>query len=238
MSVASKSVAAPPSFSRLGLLWGSTIGKKALMALTGILLSLFVLGHMLGNLQLYFGKDSTGAWLINKYAEFLQHNIPLLWGTRIVMGLSVLVHAIAGVQLWLAKQSARPVDYHQKASVNSTVSSRYMIWTGVLIGGFVVYHLLHFTTGQALGAAFVKGDVMHNVVAGFSSFGASLFYVAAMIGLGLHLRHGLYSLFQSLGAGNPAVSQPALKGAAVVASVIAVINISFPMAVLLGLVKG
>jgi len=237
MSVASKSVAAPPSFSRLGLLWGSTIGKKALMALTGILLSLFVLGHMLGNLQLYFGKDSTGAYLINKYAEFLQHNIPLLWGTRIVMGLSVLVHAIAGVQLWLAKQSARPVDYHQKASVNSTVSSRYMIWTGFLIGGFVVYHLLHFTVGSAH-PDFKSGDVFRNVVVGFSHFGASIFYVAAMIGLGLHLRHGLYSLFQSLGAGNPAVSQPALRWAAVVAALIAVINISYPMAVLLGLVKG
>jgi len=237
MSVASKSVSAPPSFSRLGVLWSSAVGKKALMALTGILLSLFVLGHMLGNLQLYFGKDSTGAFLINKYAEFLQHNLPLLWGTRIVMGVSVLVHAIAGVQLYLAKQSARPIDYHQKAAVNSTVSSRYMIWTGVLIGGFVVYHLLHFTTGQAH-PDFVEGNVMHNVVAGFGHFGAALFYVAAMVGLGLHLRHGLYSLFQSLGAGNPAISQGALRWAAVVASLIAVINISFPLAVLLGLVKG
>lgn len=238
MSVASKSVSATPGFNRFGVLWASTIGKKALMALTGILLSLFVLGHMLGNLQLYLGKDSTGAYLINKYAEFLQHNAPLLWGTRIVMGLSVLVHAIAGIQLYLAKGAARPVDYHQKASVNSTVSSRYMIWTGVLIGGFVVYHLLHFTTGTALGADFVKGDVFHNVTVGFSRVGAAFFYVIAMVGLGLHLRHGLYSLFQSLGAGNPAVSQTALKWAAVVASVIAVINISFPMAVLLGLVKG
>jgi succinate dehydrogenase / fumarate reductase, cytochrome b subunit len=237
MSVASKSVSAPPSFNRLGVLWASTVGKKALMALTGILLSLFVLGHMLGNFQLYLGKDSTGAYLINKYAEFLQHNAPLLWGTRIVMGLSVLVHAVAGVQLFLAKQSARPVDYHQRAAVNSTVSSRYMIWTGVLIGFFVVYHLLHFTSGTLL-PDFVKGDVMHNVTVGFASFGASLAYIIAMVALGLHLRHGLYSLFQSLGAGNPAISQTALKWAAVVASVIAVINISYPLAVLLGLVKG
>jgi succinate dehydrogenase / fumarate reductase cytochrome b subunit len=128
------------------------------------------------------------------------------------------------------------VDYHQKASVNSTVSSRYMIWTGVLIGGFVVYHLLHFTTGN-VHPDFIPLDVHHNVVVGFSRFGAAFFYVIAMIGLGLHLRHGLYSLFQSLGAGNPAVSQGALKWAAVLASFVAVVNISYPVAVILGLVK-
>jgi succinate dehydrogenase / fumarate reductase cytochrome b subunit len=236
MSVASKSVSASPSFNRLGVLWASSIGKKALMALTGILLSLFVLGHLLGNFQLFLGKDTTGAYLINNYAKFLHNNVPLLWGTRIVMGLSVLVHAIAGIQLYLAKGAARPVDYHQKASVNSTVSSRYMIWTGVLIGGFVVYHLLHFTTGN-VHPDFIPLDVHHNVVVGFSRFGAAFFYVIAMIGLGLHLRHGLYSLFQSLGAGNPAVSQGALKWAAVLASFVAVVNISSPVAVILGLVK-
>jgi len=236
MSVASKSVSAAPSFSRLGVLWASSIGKKALMALTGILLSLFVVGHLLGNFQLFLGKDSTGAYLINKYAEFLQHNAPLLWGTRIVMGLSVLVHAIAGIQLYLARGAARPVDYHQTQSVSSTVSSRTMIWTGVLIGGFVVYHLLHFTVGS-LHPDFVHGDVYRNVVVGFSRFGPAFFYVAAMIGLGLHLRHGLYSLFQSLGAGNPALSQGALKWAAVVASLVAVVNISYPMAVIFGLLK-
>jgi succinate dehydrogenase / fumarate reductase cytochrome b subunit len=236
MSVATKSVSATPSFNRLGVLWASSIGKKALMALTGILLSLFVLGHLLGNFQLFLGKDSTGAYLINNYARFLHNNAPLLWGTRIVMGLSVLVHAIAGVQLYLARGSARPVDYHQKESVNSTVSSRYMIWTGVLIGGFVVYHLLHFTTGS-VHPDFVPLDVHHNVTVGFARLGASIFYVIAMVGLGLHLRHGLYSLFQSLGAGNPAVSQTALRWAAVVASLVAVVNISYPMAVVIGLVK-
>jgi len=236
MSVASKSVSASPSFNRLGVLWASSIGKKALMALTGILLSLFVLGHLLGNFQLFLGKDTTGAYLINNYAKFLHGNVPLLWGTRLVMGLSVLVHAIAGIQLYLAKGSARPVDYHQKVSVNSTVSSRYMIWTGVLIGGFVVYHLLHFTTGNAH-PDFIPLDVHHNVVVGFSRFGAVFIYVIAMIGLGLHLRHGLYSLFQSLGAGNPAVSQGALRWAAVLASLVAVVNISYPMAVILGLVQ-
>lgn len=237
MSVASNSVSAPSSFSRLGVLWASSIGKKALMALTGILLSLFVLGHMLGNAQLYFGQDSTGAYYLNKYAEMLQHNALLLWGTRIVMGLSVLVHSIAGIQLYIAKQSARPIDYHQKSAANSTVASRYMIWTGVLIGFFVVYHLLHFTIGSAH-PDFKHGDVMHNVVVGFASVGAVIAYVIAMVALGLHLRHGLYSLFQSLGAGNPAISQTALKWAAVVAAVIAVLNISYPMAVLVGLVKG
>lgn len=237
MSVASNSVSAPSSFSRLGVLWASSIGKKALMALTGILLSLFVFGHMLGNLQLYFGQDSTGAYYLNKYAELLQHNALLLWGTRIVLSVSVVLHSIAGIQLFLAKQAARPIDYHQKSAANSTAASRYMIWTGVLIAFFVVYHLLHLTVGSAH-PDFVKGNVIHNVVVGFASVGASLAYVIAMVALGLHLRHGLYSLFQSLGAGNPAISQTALKWAAVVAAVIAVLNISYPMAVLVGLVKG
>ncbi len=238
MSVATKTISAPPpSPSRLGILWGSAIGKKFLMALTGILLSLFVLGHLLGNLQLYFGKDSTGAFLINKYAEFLQHNIPLLWGTRIVMGVSVLVHAIAGIQLYLAKQSARPVPYHEKQSVNSTLPSRTMIWSGVLILFFVLYHLAHFTLGWVGVPDFVKGDVMHNVTTGLRGL-AALFYVVAMVGLGFHLRHGLYSLFSSLGAGNPAISKNVFNYAAVVATLIALANISFPLAVVAGLVRG
>jgi succinate dehydrogenase / fumarate reductase, cytochrome b subunit len=238
MSVATKSVTAPPAFSRTGVLWASTVGKKALMALTGILLSLFVLGHMLGNLQLYFGKDSTGAYLINKYAEFLQHNTPLLYGTRIVLGVAVLVHVIAAFQLQLGKGAARPVDYHQKESVNSTVSSRYMFWTGVVIFAFVVYHLLHLTAGMVDVPGFREGDVFHNVTVGLRTGVAPIVYIVGMIGLGLHLRHGLYSLFQSLGAGNPAISQWALKWAAVVATVIALVNLSFPLAVLAGLVKG
>jgi succinate dehydrogenase / fumarate reductase, cytochrome b subunit len=238
MTAATKSVTAPPSFSRTGVLWASTVGKKALMALTGILLSLFVLGHMLGNLQLYFGKDSTGAYLINKYADFLHNNKGLLYGTRIVLFVAVLIHVIAAFQLQLGKGAARPIDYHQKESVNSTVSSRYMFWTGVIIFAFVIYHLLQLTLGAVNVPAFKEGDVFHNVTVGLRTGVAPLFYIVGMIGLGLHLRHGLYSLFQSLGAGNPAVSQWALKWAAVVATVIALVNLSFPLAVLAGLVKG
>ncbi len=238
MSVATKTVTAPPSFSRVGVLWASTVGKKALMALTGILLSLFVLGHLLGNLQLYFGRDSTGAYLINKYAEFLHHNKPLLYGTRTVLLVAVLIHVIAAFQLQLGKGAARPVEYHQKESVNSTVSSRYMFWTGVVIFFFVIYHLLQLTLGVVNVPGFREGDVFHNVTVGLRTGVAPLFYVVGMIGLGLHLRHGLYSTFQSLGAGNPAVSQWALKWAAVVATVIALVNLSFPLAVLAGLVKG
>jgi succinate dehydrogenase / fumarate reductase cytochrome b subunit len=237
MTAATKSVTAPPSFSRAGVLWASTVGKKALMALTGILLSLFVLGHLAGNLQVYFKPDSTGAYAINKYAEFLHKNGGLLWVTRLVLLAAVLVHVIAAFQLQLGKGAARPVDYHQKESVNSTVSSRYMFWTGVLIFFFVLYHLAHFTLGWVGVPRFVPGDVQHNVATGLTGL-SGLFYIVAMVGLGLHLRHGLYSTFQSLGAGNPAVSQWALKWAAVVATLIALVNLSFPLAVLAGLVKG
>ena len=150
---------------------------------------------------------------------------------------AVLIHVIAAFQLQLGKGSARPIDYHQKESVNSTVSSRYMFWTGVLIFGFVLYHLGHFTLGWYAVPGFKEGDVHHNVAAGLTGVSAFL-YIIAMVGLGLHLRHGLYSTFQSLGAGNPAVSQWAMKWAAVVATIIALLNLSFPLAVLAGLVKG
>ncbi len=237
MSVATNSVSTAPSFSRWGVLWASTVGKKALMALTGILLSLFVLGHLLGNLQIYLPPDSTGAFAINKYAEFLHHAKGLLWGTRIVLLVAVAIHVVAAFQLQLGKGAARPVDYQQLESVSSTVSSRYMFWTGVLIFFFVLYHLAHFTLGWVGIPRFVPGDVHHNVATGLTGISA-FFYIVAMVGLGLHLRHGLYSVFQSLGAGNPAVSQWALKWAAVVATLIALVNLSFPLAVLSGLVKG
>jgi succinate dehydrogenase / fumarate reductase cytochrome b subunit len=233
MSVASKTVTAPPpSPSRLGILWASSVGKKALMALTGILLFLFVLGHLLGNLQLYVGSKA-----LNSYAEFLQHNKPLLWGTRITLLASVLVHAIAAFQVTIAKQAARPIAYHTKVNAASTPASRTMIWSGVLILAFVIYHLLHFTTGQ-LHPNFITGDVYHNVLVGFRQGGAALAYVVAMVALGFHLRHGLYSLFSSLGIGNPAVSKTVNSLAAVVATLIALANISFPVAVLLGLGRG
>lgn len=237
MSVATKSITAPPSPSRLSMLWASSVGKKGLMALSGIILSLYVLAHLLGNLQLYMGRDSTGVYLINKYAEFLQKSTAVLWTARVVLLVSVLVHAVAGIQLHLAKQSARPVPYHQKTSVNSTTASRTMIWSGILILFFVVYHLLHFTTG-AVHPDFVKGDVFHNVAVGFRQGAAAIAYLVAMVALGFHLRHGLYSLFQSLGAGNPAISKNVFSWAAVVATLVALGNISFPLAVLAGLVRG
>jgi succinate dehydrogenase / fumarate reductase cytochrome b subunit len=233
MSVASKTITAPPpSPSRLGILWASSVGKKALMALTGILLFLFVLGHLLGNLQLYIGSKA-----LNDYAEFLQRSKPLLWGTRLTLLASVLVHAVAGIQLYLAKQAARPVPYHTKVNVASTPASRTMIWSGILILLFVVYHLLHFTTG-GVHPNFIPGDVYHNVIFGFRQGGAALAYLVAMVALGFHLRHGLYSLFSSLGSGNPAVSKTVFNLAAVVATLIALANISFPLAVLAGLGRG
>lgn len=237
MSVATNSITAPPSPSKLSMLWASSVGKKALMALSGIVLSLYVLGHLLGNLQLYLGRDSTGAYLINKYAEFLQKSTALLWTARVVLLVSVLVHAIAGIQLYLAKQSARPIAYRQKTNVNSTTSSRTMIWSGILILFFVVYHLLHFTTGT-VHPDFIKGDVFHNVTVGFRQGAAATAYLVAMVALGFHLRHGLYSIFQSLGAGNPAISKNVFSWAAVVATLVALGNISFPLAVLAGLVRG
>jgi succinate dehydrogenase / fumarate reductase cytochrome b subunit len=144
---------------------------------------------------------------------------------------------VAGIQLHLAKAAARPVPYHQKESVNSTVASRTMIWTGVLILGFVVYHLLHLTVGSAH-PDFREGQVFHNVTVGLARGGAALAYVVAMVALGFHLRHGLYSLFQSLGAGNPAITRNVYVVAAWVGTAIALANLSFPLAALVGFGRG
>jgi succinate dehydrogenase / fumarate reductase cytochrome b subunit len=202
------------------------------MAATGILLFLFVLGHLAGNLQVFLPPDSTGLYAINKYAQFLHHNRTLLWTARLVLLAAVTVHVVAGFQLYLGKQRARPVEYHELASVNSTASSRYMFWTGVLVFGFVLYHLMHLTFGW-IHPSFDPENVQHNLEVGLRGL-SGLVYLISMVGLGLHLRHGLYSVFQSLGAGNPSVSQTALKVAAVVATLLVLAEVSMPLAMMAG----
>ncbi len=219
----------PPRTSRLGALWNGLVGQKALMAATGIVLFAFVLGHMLGNLQAFEGRVA-----LNRYAAFLRVEPPLLWTVRIVLLAAVLVHAIAGIQLWLARRGARPVGYRQYEPQVSTPASRTMIWSGFLILGFVVYHLLDLTFGVA-NPDFRRGDVFHNLVASLGRAVAAIFYVVAVAGLGVHLWHGLWSMFQSLGFSGRAFAPGLRRAAAVLATVLAVGFAAVPLAVLLGL---
>ena len=225
-------IAEPPPAARLAVFWRNPVGKKALMAVTGVVLFLFVLAHMIGNLQAFRGAEG-----LDRYAELLRVSPGLLWGARLVLLAAFLVHAIAGVQLWAARRSARPVGYAEYRPVGSSAASRTMIWSGFLVLGFVVYHLLDLTFGVA-NPDFREGEVFHNLLASLGRTIAAVFYVIAVAGLGVHMWHGLWSMFQSLGVSSRAFT-PGLKGFAIAFAVIVALGFAaVPLAVLLGVVGG
>lgn len=233
MSVATANVAAPAKVSRLAVFWQGQIGKKFVSAVTGIVLFLFVTGHLVGNLQAFQGMEK-----LNAYAHFLQSAKGLLWVVRIVLLAAVILHATAGIQLYLGSRAARPVAYRTPLVPSTPVSSRTMIWTGLLTLAFVVYHLLDLTLGTALvHAGFVPGDAYLNLVTTFRSWGKVVFYAVSLIGLGLHLSHGLYSMFQSVGFRSPLWTPQIHKAAVCVAVVIALFYIFIPTGVVVGLIR-
>ena len=213
--------------------WGSTNGKKVVMAVTGAILFAFVIGHMAGNLQIF-----EGAAKLNAYGHFLHSIGELLWPVRIVLLLAVALHITATVQLALLKKKARPVGYSRKEAIASSYASRTMYWSGPIVLAFVIFHLLQFTAGYIHPESqFIEGDVYHNVVAGFQVWWVSVWYIIAVSLLGIHLRHGLWSMFQSVGYNHPRHT-PLLKNAAfVIALLITLGYISIPISVLLGFVK-
>jgi succinate dehydrogenase / fumarate reductase cytochrome b subunit len=220
--------------SRVAAFFGSTVGKKMVMAVTGIFLVLFVIGHMIGNLQVYLGPES-----LNHYAELLRElgHGGLIWVFRGAMLVAVALHVWAATALTLGSWAARPTGYRRRQQyVESTYASRTMRWGGPLLLIFIIYHLLHLTTGQAHGS-FVVGDVYHNVVAGFSVWWVSGFYILAQLALGLHLYHGVWSMLQTLGLSHASYNRMRTVIALLIALVIAIGNISIPVAVLTGFVS-
>jgi succinate dehydrogenase / fumarate reductase, cytochrome b subunit len=213
--------------------WQSTNGKKVVMAVTGCILFLFVLGHLAGNLQVFEGPAK-----LNAYGNLLHSLGELLWPIRIVLLLCVGLHITATVQLALRNKKARPVSYASKKAINSSYASRTMYWSGPIVLAFVIFHLLHLTAGYIVpGAAFIEGDVYHNVISGFQVWWVSVWYIIAVSLLGLHLRHGIWSMFQSLGASHPRHTPLLKKAAFVIALLITLGYISIPLSVLLGFVK-
>jgi succinate dehydrogenase / fumarate reductase, cytochrome b subunit len=209
----------------------STTGKKAAMAVSGCILFLFVVGHLIGNLQIYEGPEK-----LNRYAVLLRSMPALLWAVRTVLLAMVLLHIWSSVQLAGRNIAARPVGYRMKKATGSSYASRTMYWSGPIILAFVIYHLLDFTFGQ-VNPHFQPGNVYGNVVASFQLIPVSAFYIIAMLLLCLHLYHGLWSMFQSVGIAHPRYTPMLRRGAAVVALLIAIGNISIPVAVLSGWVK-
>ena len=213
----------------------SAIGKKAVMAATGIILFGFVAGHMVGNLKLFLGSEA-----LNHYAEWLRRigepmlpETAALWIARVALLLAVVLHIDAAVKLTMMNRKARPVSYRKKEHEAASYSSRTMRWGGIIILLFVIYHLAHLTFGTAH-PDFRPGDVYHNVTLGFRNPIVSGIYILANIALGFHLYHGLWSMFQSLGWNHPRFNHWRRNFATAFAIVITLGNISMPIAVLAG----
>ena len=206
----------------------STIGRKIVMAVTGIVLTVYVVGHMAGNLLVFRGPDA-----INAYAHFLKRSAALLWAVRGLLLVSVILHVHSAWSLARAARAARPEGYRELDRRAGTWSGRTMRWGGVFILLFVVYHLLHLTTGT-VHPGFDPENVYGNVVAGLRVPAVALFYVAAMVALALHLHHGVWSLFQTLGASHPHLDSGRRRLATFLAFALLLGFAAIPVAVLLG----
>jgi succinate dehydrogenase / fumarate reductase, cytochrome b subunit len=227
MTVTALAVRAPATFL------GSTVGRKVVMAVTGVVLIGFVFAHMVGNLQLYAGREA-----LNHYAVFLRtflHGAGI-WIFRTVMLLAVGLHVWSATTLTLEDWDARPQGYRLWKAKDSTYASRTMRWGGVMLALFIVYHLLHLTIGSA-NPDFRAGDVYHNVVVGFRVWYVSAVYIVAMVMLGLHLDHGVWSCCQTLGLQHPRYKRYVRTLSRAFAVLVVLGNISFPIAVLAGVVK-
>jgi len=211
----------------------STIGRKAVMAVTGIALFGFVVAHMLGNLQVYLGAEAIDAY--GKSLHTLGHG-GALWLARGVLLAAVGLHIWSAISLAQKNRAARPQRYKVWQPRVSTYASRTMYWSGPLLALFIVYHLLHLTVG-AVHPNFAEGQVYKNLVIGFSQPAVSAFYIIAMLALGLHLYHGVWSLMHTLGLAHARWNNLRHSSATFVAAAVVIGNISFPVAVLTGFIK-
>jgi succinate dehydrogenase / fumarate reductase cytochrome b subunit len=217
----------------------SSVGKKYAMAISGLILMAYVLVHMLGNLKLYLGRQS-----LNAYSEWLRDvgepllpPTALLWIVRIILLAAFVVHVHAAYALTVRNRKARRQRYRSKRDyVAADYASRTMRWTGVIIGLFVLFHLMDLTWGNA-NARFVPGDVYHNVVESFRRWPVAVVYILANLALGLHLYHGAWSLFQSMGWNNRRFNPWRRYLAVALAACVVLGNVSFPLAVLSGIVR-
>jgi succinate dehydrogenase / fumarate reductase cytochrome b subunit len=209
--------------------WASTIGKKIVMGVTGLIMVGFVILHMLGNLQVFIGPEK-----FNAYGAMLHgplHEVTL--ALRAVLLVSVVLHIIAAIQLTRLDNAARPVAYARKDPQAATLASRTMRWGGVFLAVFIVLHLLHFTTGD-IHPDFIPGDVYHNLITGMQTPWVAIGYIVAMIFLGLHLYHGAWGSVRSLGVAEPNPHPRHRPIAVVIAFVVWFGFTIIPLAVLFG----
>jgi succinate dehydrogenase / fumarate reductase cytochrome b subunit len=224
-------------------IWNSSLGKKYVMAITGLALAGFVIAHLLGNLQIFLGPEA-----LNRYGHFLQTTPELVWPLRLGLLAMVVLHIVAAIALARQNRAARPVPYAHFEVVAASYASRTMFMSGIIIFIFIVYHLLHFTvqvpqinlTGQdfrTLEDAKQRHDIYAMMITGYRNPLVSGFYVLGIALLSLHLSHGISILFQSLGLSNRVYGRFLDRLAVGVAILIFVGYISIPAAVLVGLIK-
>ncbi len=225
--------------NRFSAFYRSSIGKKFIVAVTGLIMIFFIIGHLLGNLQIFLGPD----W-INGYAEHLRDLGPLLWLVRAILFLTVVLHIYFTIQLAIENKRARPKNYKRKENVKASFASRHMVVSGLVVFAFIVFHLLHFT-GRQFNPQFplLKNDPLNHydvysmMVYGFQNVYVSAFYIVGLFLLTLHLTHGASSFLQSLGLNDKKMTPRLAFLGRVFAWLIFLGYVSIPVAVLMGVVQ-
>ncbi len=223
----SATAAGLPGSARTWRFWQTTIGKKAVMAVSGVILAGFIFGHLAGNLQIFLGPDA-----FNGYAATLRHLPEIVWPTRIILLICIILHIWSSIQLAVTKSDARPTAYVKKRPAGSDYASRTMYWSGPIVAAFVIYHLMQFTFGVG-GTPYHPLDAYGNVIQGFRVPAVALFYIFAMALLCMHLSHGLWSMFQTLGFYHPRHTPKIKRLASLLALIVFFGFISIPIAVML-----
>jgi succinate dehydrogenase / fumarate reductase cytochrome b subunit len=219
----------------------SMVGRKVVMAISGLMMVLFVAAHLLGNTSIFGGPDG-----INAYAAKLHEFGPLVWAYRLVMFVLLALHVYFGIQLTIENSRAKPRGYAVRRSLSATYAGKSMIWTGLVVGAFLIYHLLHFTiqvTNPEISAirnfdAAGRPDVFHMVVLSFRKALIALVYAGALIALAFHLTHGIQSFFQTLGLNNDRTFPVITKSGTLAAIVIFLGYIAIPLIIFAGILKG
>jgi succinate dehydrogenase cytochrome b subunit len=217
----------------------SSVGRKMIVAGTGVILILFVIGHLLGNLQIFLGPD----W-INAYSQHLRDLGPLLWLIRVFLLITVILHIYFTILLAIENRRARPEPYIDRQYVRASWASRHMVVSGLVVLAFIIFHLLHFTA-RKFNPQFSllkldslnRSDVYSMMVYGFQNVYVSSFYIVGLFLLTLHLTHGSSSFFQSLGLNNQRLTPRLAIGGRVFAWLLFIGYTSIPVAVLLGFIK-
>ena len=227
--------------NRLASLYKNTIGKKFIAAITGLILFGFLIGHVAGNLKVFTGSSADGVPHIDEYAHFLRvmgepilPEMAGLWIARVFLLIALVVHVVVVSQLALQSAEARPVSYVKSTKAAASLPALWMMFSGLLILGFIIFHILHFTLGAVPLGEFQHGYVYNNLAYSFALWPVSIGYIAVMVVLGFHLFHGIWSLFQTLGFDNPDRNR-GLRAFALIATVGLVVGFSaVPVSFLLG----